>query len=271
VSVSATVVANRLSWSLAGDHSTVHHYTVFVSSDGQNLMPLADLPAGTRSLDLSQFSFNPGNYALYVKAIGQPSISNKMSPAATFAVSDTLALPREMFRVQVAPASATVQSGQSASFAFTVTPDSGTNLGPTTFSCSNLPFFATCGFSPATLAPGQSAATTTLTVAIAALSSAHQQAPLPPLRYSAATAMFALPAIVLIGARGKRRKLGRVGTLGLLALLAAWQLGCGGGNKIAVSPPTAAQSAARSGSYTITVIASAGSVQQSATITVNVR
>lgn len=70
------------------DESTVDHYTVFISSDGQNLMSLGDVPAGTHALDLSQFGFSAGNYMLYVKAVGKPSIQNKMSFPVSFNPAD---------------------------------------------------------------------------------------------------------------------------------------------------------------------------------------
>src|SRR5262249_11876025 len=59
--------------------STIDHYTVFISTDGQNLMPLQDVAAGTHSLNLCQFNIPQGSYTLYVKAVGKPSITNHMT------------------------------------------------------------------------------------------------------------------------------------------------------------------------------------------------
>jgi PKD domain-containing protein len=97
LSVLPTISGQTVSWTippnpaavqrlgaLQVDESTVDHYTVFISTDGQNLMPLADVPAGTHALDLSQFGLDPVNYILYVKAVGKPSIQNKMSPSVSF-------------------------------------------------------------------------------------------------------------------------------------------------------------------------------------------
>src|SRR6266567_2535298 len=57
VSISASMTgASQLSWAIGGNENTLDHYTVFISSDGQNLMPVADLAAGTHALDLAQFS-----------------------------------------------------------------------------------------------------------------------------------------------------------------------------------------------------------------------
>ncbi len=40
VSVSAAMAGNSLQWKIAGSEDTIDHYRVYVSSDGQNLMPL---------------------------------------------------------------------------------------------------------------------------------------------------------------------------------------------------------------------------------------
>ena len=88
VSVAASMSGSVLSWSISGgSESTIDHYTVFISTDGTNLMPLGDFPVGTNSLDVSTFSPAAGSYTLYVKAIGKPSIANKMSNAATLTIS----------------------------------------------------------------------------------------------------------------------------------------------------------------------------------------
>lgn len=89
VAVSGAISGSSLNWTLTGDESTVDHFTVFISADGTNLMPIADLPASSRSLDISSFGFDPGSYTLYVKAVGKPSLTNKMSGAATFTVQAT--------------------------------------------------------------------------------------------------------------------------------------------------------------------------------------
>lgn len=75
--------------SSSGSESTVDHYAVWVSTDGQNLMELAQLPAGSRTLNLSSYSFAAGTYYLYVQMVGKPSILNKMSGKVTYTVATT--------------------------------------------------------------------------------------------------------------------------------------------------------------------------------------
>src|SRR5439155_750279 len=67
---------------------TVDHYTVFISNDGQGLMPLGDTKTGlgAYSQDLSSLGLDPSTtYTLYVEAVGKPSIKNHFSKAVTFA------------------------------------------------------------------------------------------------------------------------------------------------------------------------------------------
>ena len=111
VSVSASVSGTAVSWSITGQMNTVDHFTIFASQDGENLMWLADAPTTATSLDIAQFGLNSGNYIIYVKAVGQPSLTNKMSAGVQLTVPN---LP--------------------PTAALTVTPTSGT--GPLTVSAS---------------------------------------------------------------------------------------------------------------------------------------
>jgi PKD repeat protein len=88
LSISASVSGNTLSWTVSGNENTLDHYVAFVSTDGQNLMTLANISTGISSLDLGQFGLGPGSYTLFVKAVGKPSIVNHMSPAVSFSVAD---------------------------------------------------------------------------------------------------------------------------------------------------------------------------------------
>src|SRR5215469_16661893 len=69
VSVSATVSGSALKWSVNGDPGTIDHYIPYISTDGENLMPLGSASAGTDSLNLCSFSIANGNYFLYLQAI----------------------------------------------------------------------------------------------------------------------------------------------------------------------------------------------------------
>src|SRR5438874_13732432 len=51
-------------------------------------MSLGDVASGHDSFDLSQAKLAPATYTLYLKAFGRPSITNKMSAAVNYTVSD---------------------------------------------------------------------------------------------------------------------------------------------------------------------------------------
>ncbi len=88
VGISAAMSGSSLIWGITGLENTVHHYTVFISTDGVNLMSLGDVPAGTWTMDLSQYQLTAGTYTLFVKAVGQASIRNQMSGPVSYVVAD---------------------------------------------------------------------------------------------------------------------------------------------------------------------------------------
>ena len=98
LSLSASVSGSVLSWQLnfsnaSGSENTVHHYLVFDSTDGQNVTQVARLLPGTHSVDLKTVSLVSGStHKLYVKAVAQPSIQNKMSNAVTYTPAVPLSL-----------------------------------------------------------------------------------------------------------------------------------------------------------------------------------
>jgi len=93
VSVNAIEAAGTLQWTIQGDESTVDHYTLFVSNDGQNLMPLGDVASGNHSVGLCEYSLAPGAvHTLYVQAVGKPSLRNHMSEPMTYVPQCTKAL-----------------------------------------------------------------------------------------------------------------------------------------------------------------------------------
>ncbi|MGE5109290.1 MAG: PKD domain-containing protein [Acidobacteriaceae bacterium] len=76
---------STISWTVNGNEDTIDHYIVFISADGQNLSPLGNVPNGTHALDLSNMNLSSSmTYRVYVKAVGLPSIQNKMSPPIAY-------------------------------------------------------------------------------------------------------------------------------------------------------------------------------------------
>jgi hypothetical protein len=77
-SLQASMSGSELEWSTSGDESTVDHYTIYSSQDGQNLTKVADLGVGIHALEMCSVMLAPGNYQLYVQAVEKPSLANRM-------------------------------------------------------------------------------------------------------------------------------------------------------------------------------------------------
>lgn len=76
---------STINWSVNGQENTIDHYTVFISTDGTNLSPLANVPAGTHAVDLSKLSLSASTtYFVFVKAGLPRATRTKYASPATF-------------------------------------------------------------------------------------------------------------------------------------------------------------------------------------------
>lgn len=164
VSVSAKISGNSLQWGLngKGQEDTVDHYQVYISTDGQKLMPLERVETGTHSLNLCSYSPANGKYSLFVQAVGKPTIRNQVSGAITFQAgcdgqSDSI-------RVGAMPGTLRMKLGQSAVSLITVAPIAGSFGNAVSLSCSNLPLGVDCTFKPSRVVPGKNGVVSTLTL-----------------------------------------------------------------------------------------------------------
>ena len=106
---------NNISWAVNGQENTIDHYTVFISTDGQNLSSLIDIPSGTHSVDLSKLQVSANKtYFIFIKAVGLPSIQNKMSPPIAYHAGD-----------QPPDASLEVSQTSTKTFSASISPSSG--------------------------------------------------------------------------------------------------------------------------------------------------
>jgi hypothetical protein len=58
----------------------VDHYELYASSNGVTAAFLGSVPTGVYQTNLAQVGLPPGNYQIYVDAIGKPCIRDHMSP-----------------------------------------------------------------------------------------------------------------------------------------------------------------------------------------------
>jgi hypothetical protein len=155
------------------------------------------------------------------------------------------------FTLSSSPSSLTVSSGEQGTVTLTVMPQGGFS-STVSFSCSGLPTGGTCSFNPPQVTPSGAAITTQLTVSVG-VQSASRRMPNPFLPVTAMAAAFCM-----IGWRRARSP--------LMPMLAAVLIGlgamsaCGGGTGGGSTPMTS----------TVAVVATAGNIQQTTTITLTV-
>lgn len=86
--VSASVNGTTLAWQVStgtNDESTIDHYEIYASVQGDAAMKLGAVPAGTHSFDLRSVScMTAGGYKVYVSAVGRPNIRDHISQAVDY-------------------------------------------------------------------------------------------------------------------------------------------------------------------------------------------
>jgi hypothetical protein len=260
LSVQAQASGSSVSWSLngIGQENTVDHYTLFVSQDGVNLMPVADVPAGSRTYDLSSAGLVPSTYQVLVKAVAKPSLLNHMSNAVQVVTGRTTpsttpgtetSAPAD-YSLQVPTMNVTVTSSQPATIALNAVASNGFN-GTITFSCSSLPSWTQCSFSPVTAQVGNGSAKTTLVV------SAAKSATLAPENLPVALLLVSILVAVGSASRKSRRVSAAVVVLAVSLTLGA----CGGGSQqMSANPETQSPQASTTGKILVTTTASDASI-----------
>ena len=270
VSVSAAVTGNALQWNITGNENTVDHYAVFVSTDGKNLMSIAEPATGLRELDLCPYSLAPGSYKLFVQAIGKPSLRNNISGPVSYTPQCGSPSASSSIALSASPSSVTIMEGQEGSPGIAVTARSG-SAKPISLSCSHLPAGMSCAFSPSIITPGSKAATSVLRVAIARAPNRPGGPGHPtksPRKNIPPSLVFGMMGILVLGQLDRKRILRGLVLGGLIAAVLLLS-SCGG--LPGASPGSQASEGVVSGAYTITVDATSGANTASTTATVTIR
>lgn len=209
-------------------------------------------------------ALSAGSHLITAAYAGSADFATSTSPAVTQTINPadfTLAIPNS---------SATIQAGQSANFAITVTPR-GNLTTAVSFSCSGLPPESGCSFTPASVTPGTSATQAALTISTTAPSTGAGW-PLDPsghLNWPLFVALALLTFLAPLALRKRnemaQRKLRRLAWAGALALAFGLALsGCGGGSSPAnpYTPP---------GTYSVTVTGTSGSQSIASQVSITVQ
>ena len=165
----------------------------------------------------------------------------------------TINLPPPGFSLGMSPTSLAIQSGGSGTVALTVTPANGF-AAAVSFACSGLPASTACSFNPQTVTPSGSAAFTQMTVSSSGTASAVTGGSLP---FGPAT-LLAAAAWMLGGKKRRGRWVLLIAFLAFAGIAPVSGCGSSGGQ---TTPPVQA---------TVTVTATSGSLQQTATLSLTV-
>ena len=272
LTLASSVSGNALQWSISGDESTVDHYTVYISSDGQNLMSLTDLTPGLRTLNLCGFPIPNGKYKLFVQAVGKPSVANQISGvvnynSACYTAPVPPAAPTVTFGAS--QASITIPSGQTGHFTITATSQTGNFNTPISLSCTGIPSNLNCSFSPATITPGSGIATSTLTVSAAPvtgmnLPQGHDSIPI----YAGFLLPFGIGGFAIFGSVPGRR---RAQFLALIVVASLSMAGSSCGGSAAAAHTAAVTAIPAASSYAVTIQGNATSSKLSTIVNVTVQ
>jgi hypothetical protein len=155
----------------------------------------------------------------------------------------------------------TISAGSVGTMKVTVTPQAGSFNNAVALACSGLPSDLSCSFSPASITPGASAISSTLTVKAASVIAGGRQRR----NFVFATGLFSLGlfGITLIGRIRTRSLLTALGSIMILGSLVL-AMSCGGNSLNAVNAASSVKT------YAVTIHGAAGSVQVATTVAVTV-
>lgn len=189
-------------------------------------------------------------------------LANSLS--LTVPLSATTANPE--FSVAAPSTPPTVSAGSPATYALSFQPDAGFN-GVVTLSCSGLPSYAACSFSPSTLPLSGGSATSLLTVTTAQTQSASV-----PSNTRLPLGAISLSTLLLVPfARSRSRKF----IFSLAIVLVVGFAGCSSSktSTTTTQPPTSPPTTNRTptGTYSFNVVATSGAISRTVPLSLNVQ
>jgi len=243
INVSLPVAATPTFSPAAGTYTSVQSVTISDSTSGAAIYYTTNGSTPTAGSTAYSGSITVGSTETLTAIAVASGYSNSAVATATY----TINLPAPTFTLATTPTSASIRSGQSASFTLTATPQNGF-VQTISFSCSGLPSGDTCSFSPSAVKPSGASVSSTMTISS---TSTAKDSRLPLWGRESMGVVLALVLWPFF-----RRKTWRHLAILLLILGGITAIGCGGHTK--------------SQNYSVTVTASGGGITQTSSVSLTV-
>jgi hypothetical protein len=257
--VGSSSVAQSVSLSNLGN-TTLHVAAVQTTGDFSQTNTCGTVPAGASCVINITFTPTAAGNRSGTLAAADDAFSNPQIPLAGSG-SD--------FALTSSPTSVTVNSGSSATYNLSISSVGGAFNNAVKLACQNVPASASCVFSPGSVIPGSAKGGSVLTIStgsiVANSGSETRTSPRMLATWFQMAGIACLAGFFSVG-RNTRRKLQIIFLLGSV-LLVTFLGGCAGGTGIAAQ----GRGGTTSGTYTITVIGSSGTLQHSVSLTLAVR
>ena len=261
--------------------------TIPEASAGANQTVSGNVPSGASFTLDGTTSSDPNGCPLTFDWMGDCGIRTGAEPQATcpFGTNNvtltvtnngvTFPPPAEVqitvtdFMVGASPSTATVSPGQAANYTVTIDPEFGPFSNGVSLACSNLPASTSCSFSRSTVTPRANLATSNLTISTTA-SSISFKGPLGSQGRELVYALWiGLVGVALLGHAIMRyqqriRNVGLSLSMGLLLLFLVFHAACRGGAGVDGGQSNTGPGTP-SGTFSITITGTSGSLQHSAT------
>jgi hypothetical protein len=211
-------------------------------------------PYNSQAGSQTAYTFNfPATWGDGVRIIGTPGGSAYFTSIGRLAVYYTNSAVTAGFAIGATPSTLSIKAGATGTATITVTPINGFNQ-QVTFTCSGLPSESACSFSPSSVIPdGSAASTTTITITTTAPSYARNSI---PFTFLGEGSLLAFCFVLLL--RGRKTFFRLLPLLMLALAFIAFEItgGCGSGsgnNSVSSTPGTP------TGTSTVTITATSGS------------
>lgn len=264
-SLTASVSGGSLKWTVKGDQSTIDHYVPYISTDGQNLMSLANVYPGSSSINLCSFGFANGSYSAYVQSVGKSSFKNHISSKVqvTLSCKGGSAVGGGL-TMATTPASLDIASSGKGKVTVLISPGAGSFDSTVDLSCSGLPSSWSCSFAPSSVTPGSGGASSELTVVASSIASAGDK----QRSFFFATGALGIGffGLTLVG-KWNDKRIGSILAVCVAAVLVVGSTSCGGSSIGTVN----AASPARPSNYVVTVNGNAANTQVSTSVAITVK